>query len=286
MSSTQEQPIIPKIKYNAILGILSKGFHVDRRPLTSYRPFEVKFNIAPNADSSVLFKLGNTQILAGVKLEVGQPFPDSPNEGVLIVNAEYLPAASPTFEPGPPDENAIELARVIDRGLREAKVIALDKLVIVPGKRVWIVWLDIYILDHDGNLIDASAMASMLALATTFIPYYEVDPLTSNVKIDRTKKLQRLPLNRYVVSVTVNKIGDLLVIDPTGEEEAIASSKLAISISEEGNIVGIQKMGIGYVTEDDINKAIEMALSIGIDNIEKLKKIINQWEQTFLSATQ
>ncbi len=286
MSSTQEQPIIPKIKYSAILGILSKGFHVDRRPLTSYRPFEVKFNIAPNADSSVLFKLGNTQILAGVKLEVGQPFSDSPNEGVLIVNAEYLPAASPTFEPGPPDENAIELARVIDRGLREAHVIALDKLVIVPGKKVWIIWLDIYVLDHDGNLIDASAMASILALATAFIPYYEVDTLTSNVKIDRTKKLQRLPLNRYIVSVTVNKIGELLVVDPTGEEEAIASSKLAILVSEEGNIVGIQKMGIGYITEDDINKAIEIALNIGVNNIEKLKKIINQWEQTFLSVAQ
>ncbi len=286
MSSTQEQPIIPKIKYNAVLRVLTKGSHVDKRPLTSYRPFEVKFNVAPNADSSVLFKLGNTQVLTGVKLEVGQPFPDSPNEGVLIVNAEYLPAASPTFEPGPPDENAIELARVIDRGLREAHVIALDKLAIVPGKKVWIVWLDIYILDHDGNLIDASAMASMLALATTFIPYYEVDPLTSNVKIDRNKKLQRLPLNRYVVSVTINKIGDLLIIDPTSEEEAIASSKLAISISEEGNIVGIQKMGLEYITEEDIDKAIEMALSIGKDIIEKLKNIVHQWEQTFLSTAQ
>ncbi|MCS7111783.1 MAG: exosome complex protein Rrp42 [Sulfolobales archaeon] len=274
MSSTPETFLVPKIKYSAILNVVSKGFHVDRRPIMEYRQINIVHNVAPNADASVLLKLGNTQILAGIKLEIGQPFPDNPDEGVLIVNAEYIPAASPVYEPGPPDENAIELARIIDRSLRESKAIALDKLVILPGKKVWSLWLDVYVLDYDGNLIDASMLASMAALATTYIPHYEVDQATGIIKVDRSKKLAPLTINRYVVAVTINKVGDYMVIDPTGEEEAIASGSITFSISEDNHVVGIQKRGMGVFSVDEIEKALEVALNKGKEIIELLKKLV------------
>ncbi|MEL9939891.1 MAG: exosome complex protein Rrp42 [Ignisphaera sp.] len=274
MSSTPETPIIPKIKMNAILNVLAKGNHIDKRPLLSYRQIDVVKNVSPNADSSVLVKLGYTQVLAGVKLEVGQPFPDNPEEGVLIVNAEYIPAASPTFEPGPPDENAIELARVIDRSIREPRAVALDKLALIPGRKVWVVWLDIYVLDHDGNLIDAAMIASILALANTKIPYYEVDQASGNVKIDRSKTAGLLPMNKLVATVTIYKIGDVLVVDPTAEEEALASASLAIAVSEDGNIVGMQKRGLGAFTEKELEQAIEISLNKGKELIETIRKFI------------
>ncbi len=273
MSSTPETFLIPKIKYSAILNVISKGFHVDRRAIMEYRQINITYNVAPNADSSVLLRLGNTQILAGIKLEIGQPFPDSPDEGILIVNAEYIPAASPVYEPGPPDENAIELARIIDRSLRESKAIALDKLSIVSGKKVWSLWLDIYVLDYDGNLIDASMLASMAALATTYIPYYEVDQTTGIVKVDRSRKSMPLPINRYVVTVTISKIGDYMVVDPIGEEEAVASGSITFSISEDNCIVGIQKRGMGVFSIDEIEKVMEIALNKGKEIIELLKKL-------------
>ncbi|HIP56592.1 MAG TPA: exosome complex protein Rrp42 [Ignisphaera aggregans] len=274
MSVTPEQPVIPKIRLNAILNVMSKGVHTDKRPLHSYRQIEIKTGVVPNAEGSALVKLGNTQVIAGVKLEVGQPYPDTPNEGVLIVNTEFVPAASPTFEPGPPDENAIELARVIDRSLREPRVIDLSKLVIIPGKKVWLVWLDIYVLDHDGNLLDASMLAAMAALATTKIPKYEVNPGTGEVVIDRTTRTTPLPISKFVATVTVNKIGNYLVIDPNQEEESIATARLAISVSEDGTIVGMQKMGMGYFTEDEIVKAIELALQKGPELINTIKASI------------
>ncbi|MEM0153264.1 MAG: exosome complex protein Rrp42 [Ignisphaera sp.] len=273
MSSTPETLLIPKIKYSAILNVISKGFHVDRRSVMEYRQLNITYNVAPNADSSVLLRLGNTQILAGIKLEIGQPFPDNPDEGVLIVNAEYIPAASPVYEPGPPDEDAIELARIIDRSLRESRAIALDKLVITPGKRVWSLWVDIYVLDYDGNLIDASMLASMAALANTYIPYYEVDQTTGSIRIDRNKKIMPLPINKYVATVTINKIGEYMVIDPTGEEEAIASGSITFSVSEDNYIVGIQKRGMGTFSTDEIEKALDVALNKGKEMIELLKKL-------------
>jgi exosome complex component RRP42 len=273
MSSTPEIPIIPRIKLDTILNVISKGFHIDKRPLLSYRTVEVIKNIAPNADSSVLVKLGHTQVLVGIKIDIGQPFPDNPEEGVLIVNAEYIPAASPSFEPGPPDENAIELARVIDRALRESKAIALDKLTIIPGKKVWMLWLDIYVLDHDGNLIDAAMMGSMMALAQLKVPYFEVDQITGSIKVDKSKYTAPLQINRYVATVTVYKIGDMLLVDPAAEEEAIASASITISISEEGNIVAIQKRGLGFFLEREIEQAVEISLSKGKELIELIKRL-------------
>ncbi len=275
MSITPEQPVVPKLKYNAILNVLSKGQRIDKRSVYSYRPITVKTNVIPNAEGSALVSVGSTQVIAGVKLEIGQPYADTPNEGVLIVNAEFLPAASPTFEPGPPDENAIELARVVDRSLREPKVIALDKLCIIPGKRVWIVWLDIYVMDHDGNLLDASMLAAMAALASARIPrIVSVDPNTGDVKVDRSVREDRLPINKLVCTVTIAKIGRYLIVDPNLEEEAIASAKLAVSISEDGLIVGMQKMGMGYFTEDEAKSAVGIAMNVAPKLIETLRKAV------------
>ncbi|RLG77511.1 MAG: exosome complex component Rrp42 [Thermoprotei archaeon] len=261
MSVTPELPIIPKLKANAILNLLARGQRIDKRRLDEYREITIKTGYVPNAEGSAYVKLGNTQVLAGVKLEVGQPYADAPNEGVLIVNAEFIPAASPSFEPGPPDENAIELARIIDRSLREPRVIETNKLAIIPGKKVWIIWLDIYVLDHDGNLIDACMLASMTALMSTRIPAIDVNKETGEVTIKREETQGLLPISRLVTTVSVYKIGNYLVVDPNQEEEALSSARLSITVTEEGLIAGLQKAGLDHLTETEIEKAIELALN-------------------------
>ncbi|RLG85465.1 MAG: exosome complex component Rrp42 [Thermoprotei archaeon] len=261
MSITPELPLIPRLKANAIMNLLARGQRIDKRKLEEYRDIEVRIGYIPNAEGSAYVRMGNTQVLAGVKLEVGQPYSDAPNEGVLIVNAEFIPAASPSFEPGPPDENAIELARVIDRSLREPRVVALDKLAIIPGKKVWIVWLDIYVLDHDGNLIDASMLASMAALLSTRVPTVAVDKESGEVTVKRGEFQGLLPINRLVTTVTVYKIGNYLVVDPTQEEEALSGARLTVAVTEEGLIAGMQKAGMDYLSDAEVERAVEIALS-------------------------
>src|SRR6266705_3404613 len=117
---------------------------------------------------------GKRIVLVGVKVQTGPPFPDTPDEGVLTVNAELVPLASPSFEAGPPSEEAIELARVVDRGIRESKAIDMKSLVLQKGKTVQVVYVDIYVLDHDGNLIDAASMAALAALINAKVPKMEM----------------------------------------------------------------------------------------------------------------
>lgn len=259
--------IVPRLKANTIASMLKKGVRASGRGLMEYRPIEVVPGYVRNADGSALVRLGNTVVVAGVKLELGSPYPDAPNEGALVVNAEFVPTALSTFEPGPPDENAIELARIVDRSLRELKAIDMGRLVVVPGRRVWVVYIDIYALDHDGNLVDASSIATLAALMNTSLPKVEVDE-SGNVRVDRATRVAPLPLRNKVATVTVAKAENVMFVDPDLDEESVAETKLVVAVSEDRRIAGLQKSGAGGFTEAEVAAALDVALEAGANLIK------------------
>ncbi|MEM0326531.1 MAG: exosome complex protein Rrp42 [Desulfurococcaceae archaeon] len=273
MSITPEKEPLPKLYVEQLVKSLKRGERVDGRGLLDYRPISVILNPIEKSEGSALVKLGKTQIIAGVKLDIGAPYPDRPNEGVLQVHAEFVPLASPSFEPGPPDENAIELARVIDRSLREPRVLDLEKLIIEPGKLAWVVFNDIYLVDHAGNAIDAGMLASVLALATAKMP--RLLKLEQGYKIDKSNRENPLPVRNIVVSVTMGIIGDIVFVDPSLEEEYVAESVITIAIDEEGRICGIQKRGEKGITRTTLEKSVDIALSKGRWLISYIKNILN-----------
>ncbi len=265
-----EYPLVPKVRKDTILSLLDEGKRIDGRKLDEVRSIEITIGYVEKADGSALVNLGDTKVLTGVKLEVGTPYSDTPDEGVLMVNAEFVPLASPFFEPGPPDENAYELARVIDRSYRETSAIDLKSLAILPGQKVFVVWNDIYVLNHAGNLIDASALASMAALLSTRVPKYEVND--SQVTIMRGDYERSLPVKKVVVTATVAKIGSHILVDPTDEEESVADARLAVSFLRDGTIAGMQKMGPGYLKTEELETAIDMAWKAAQKYFEELEK--------------
>jgi len=274
MSITPEkEPILPRMQVENIIKSIKKGERLDGRGLSDYRPIEVILNPISKASGSSIVKLGDTQVIVGVKLELGAPFPDRPNEGVLQVHAEFVPLASPSFEPGPPDENAIEVARVIDRSLREPKAVKLDSLVIEPGKTVWVVFNDIYLIDHQGNIIDASMLASMLALSITQVP--GLIKTENGYKVDYTQRTGPLQINTLVATVTMGIYGDTIIVDPSLEEEAVLESFITIAVDESGRICGIQKRGTKGFSRSTLDKAVDTALTKGRELIELMKKILN-----------
>ncbi len=120
-------------------------------------------------------------------------------------------------------------------------------------------WVDLYILDHDGNLFDASMLAAMAALLDARMPYYE-EIETGDVIVDRSVKTEeRLPIRHRVVTVTVAKIGRNLAVDPNFEEESVSDVRLVYALDEAGRIVGIQKSGEGALRREEVLRALEMA---------------------------
>ncbi|MCK4497653.1 exosome complex protein Rrp42 [Candidatus Bathyarchaeota archaeon] len=247
--------MVTRIQQQQIAQLMSKGKRIDGRGLEDYRDIKVEMGVIEKAEGSARVFLGRTEVLVGVKIEVGRPFPDTPDAGVLTVNVELVPLASPRFEPGPPKEEAIELARVVDRGIRESKVIKTEELCLIKGKKVLIVFVDVYVLNHDGNLIDASAIAALAALMNTKVANYEV----SEEEIQVKPGYNQLPIQNYPIAVTFAKINDKLVVDPGLKEEQAMDTRITITIEKEGKICAIQKAGGGLLTTDQIVEAAKLA---------------------------
>lgn len=247
--------LLTRVRQKQIAQQIDAGKRLDGRGLTDHREFTIEEGLIERAEGSAKIRLGKTEILVGVKIETGEPFPDTPNEGVLTVNAELVPLASANFEPGPPDENSIELARIVDRGIRESKAIDTGKLCIEPGKKVFVVFVDIYVLNHDGNMIDASALAAVAALINTKMPNYEIEDGEVKIKTGYSP----LPLKSHPITVTMAKINDKLIVDPWIEEEQVMEARISMAINDEGNICAIQKGGAGFFSPQKILEASKLA---------------------------
>jgi exosome complex component RRP42 len=249
-----------------ILKYLKEGIRPDGRKVEEYREIEVEYDISKSAEGSARVKIGDTEVLAGVKLAIEKPYPDSPEDGTMMIGAELLPLSNPEFESGPPNIQAVELARVVDRGIRESKAIDTKKLLIEKGEKAWVVMIDIVTLNDAGNLFDAAALASLAALKNTKFPDYD------GTKIDYKKKTQKgLPITKLPISITVLKIGDFLIVDPINEEEKVIDARLTVAISGD-KICALQKGGDSPLTLEDIGKMIELAFK----KSKELKKTIGE----------
>ena len=247
-----------------IISLLEANTRLDGRKLTEYRqPITVEYGVIKTAEGSARVKIGETDILVGVKLEVGEPYPDTPDEGTIIVGAELLALSNPEFEPGPPGIQAIELARVVDRGIRESKALDFKKLCITPGEKIWMVIIDICPINDAGNLFDASSLAALAALKDTKFPAF------NGVKVDyKNKTDKKLNLEKLPIAVTVIKIGNKFIVDPGTEEEKVVDARLTVSSIENGTLCAMQKGGDIPLSAEDISKMLD----IGIEKGKELRK--------------
>lgn len=259
--------VVAKVKQKQIAQLLAHGKRLDGREMNDYREFQIEVGLIEKAEGSARVRLGKTEVLVGTKIKVGEPFPDTPEEGVLTVNVELVPLASPNFEPGPPDENSIELARIVDRGVRESKAITVEELSLESGKNVIIVFVDVYVLNHDGNLIDASAMAALAALLNTKMPNYVFE----EGEVKKKTGYARLPIKNYPIAITFAKINGKIIADPGLEEEQVMDARLTMIFDKDGNICAIQKGGgSGSFTVQQILEAAK----IGQQKSAELRKLV------------
>jgi exosome complex component RRP42 len=260
--------VVETIKRNQLVELLAKGKRLDGRGVNEHRKLEIKTHVIEKANGSAMVNLGNTQVLAGVKIDKGVPFPDTPDKGLLIVGAELLPMAAAYLEAGPPDEGAIELARVVDRGVRESEMIDVSSLVIKEGKWVYSVFVDVNIMNVDGNLFDATSYAVVSALLTAKMPKFVLE---GDVVKDTGERLP-LPVSKVPISVTIANINNTLVLDPTEEEEAVMDARITLDTEDGGNICAGQKGEPGSFTPEQLITAAEWSIATGREIRKQIKE--------------
>ena len=228
---------ISNLTKKRIKDYLEAGKRFDGRKLLEHREILIETGVSKNAEGSARVKLGNAEVVAGVKLGVGEPYTDSEDRGTLITTMELLPLSSEEFDYGPPRINAIEIARIVDRGIRESGMIDFEKLCIKKAEKVWTVFVDIYSINDDGNLLDASCFAAVAALLDAKMPKYD-------------EKEERVAYGEW----TSKKV-------PLREEEASSEARVSMALSSKKDlrINAMQKGGETALSEEEILKIIYLA---------------------------
>ncbi len=248
--------------------LLGQGMREHERGQFDYREIKIEVNKIPNAEGSALVDIGNTKVLAGVKIDVGLPLPDKPEEGALVTGAELLPLANPEYETGPPSPEAIEFARVVDRGIRAAEVVDLESL-FIEKEKVWTTFVDIYVLNYDGNLFDAGTLAATTALLSARMPKYE------NEKVIREGNLGKLKTKGIITSCTFAKVGGKVLLDPNGNEEEIMAGRMTIA-NDENVIRAMQKGLSGSFSFSEVKDMIDKTFDKSKDLRAIMKKAMGE----------
>ena len=149
-------------------------------------------------------------------------------------------------------------------------MIDLKKLVLIPGEKVYAVFVDVSVLNVDGNLFDTTSYAVVSALLTAKLPKLEV----RDGKVVDTGELAPAPIHTVPISVTMAKIGDTIVADPTSEEEACMDARVTMTTDAEGHVCAVQKGGTGTFTAEQVNYVVGTALSKGQEIRAKIKGVV------------
>ncbi|MAH46690.1 RNA-binding protein [Candidatus Pacearchaeota archaeon] len=266
---------IPNLQKDRIVEYLKENKRLDGRGGEDYREVEVKLGLSKNAEGSCSVKFGETEVYVGVKLGITEPYPDSQDEGTFMTSAELSPMASEDFELGPPRINSIELARIIDRGIRESGFIDFKKLCIKEGEKVWQVFLDIYAINDAGNLLDVAGLAALIALGNAKMPVYNEE----EEKIEHELSKNPLPLNKEAMafSITLHKIGEELVVDASAEEEKISDYRITVAVADnkgKPRITAIQKGKEGGISEADMENILKLVEDKWKEMFSKISKFV------------
>lgn len=256
---------------------LLSDLRVDGRRPFDYRRITIKFG-SKSGSSEV--QLGETHVMGYVTSQLVQPYRDRANEGTLSIFTEFSPMADPSFEAGRPGENAIELGRVVDRGLRESRAVDMESLCVVAGKSVWAVRVDLHILDNGGNLIDAANIAALAALLTFQRPECTVGGENGqDVIVHDPEVREPLPLIIHHLPVAVTfaffSEGNNMVIDPTHKEEAVMGGRMTATLNSNGDICAIQKAGGEGIMSGVVMQCLRIASLKAADITSKIKNAVD-----------
>lgn len=266
---------------------IEKDFRSDGRSCQDYRHFEVETGIVSNTSGSARLRLSKTDILVGVKVEIGEPHQLKPEQGYIEFFVDCSANASPEFEGRGGEELGSMLAKTLERAYNHPSAIDLESLCILPGKQCWVLYIDAVVLECGGNLFDSLSLAVKAALFNTRIPNVTVSMEEGDEQLeisDDPHDCRRLDVDPIPVTVTLSKIGHRHVVDASPQEETCSLAQLLVSINGDRNICAMQKVGSGALDPDSIFEMIETAHNVGKKLNKALIKALKKEESMATSS--
>ncbi|NXN09608.1 EXOS9 protein, partial [Indicator maculatus] len=234
-----------------LLRAIEERKRLDGRQCYDYRNVRISFGVDYGC---CIVELGKTRVLAQVSCELVPPKPNRPTEGILFFNLELSPMAAPGFEPGRQTELLVKVNRLIERCLRNSKCIDTESLCVVAGEKVWQIRLDLHLLNHDGNIIDAASIAGIVALCHFRRP--DVSVQGEEVTVYTPEERDPVPLSIHHMPICVSfaffQQGTYLLVDPSEREERVMDGVLVIAMNKHQEICTIQSSGGIMLVKDQV----------------------------------
>ncbi|KAI8139358.1 ribosomal protein S5 domain 2-type protein [Fennellomyces sp. T-0311] len=248
----------------------------DGRGRLEYRHLVLESGLLSQTSGSARGRLGDSDVLVGVKVEIGEIEHGQPNQGRVVCNVECSPSASQQFEGRGADEINNTLTLALERFVTGPQSgLDLAKLCIIPGQQCWVIYVDAMVMDCAGNLLDCIVMTTRAALFDTRIPKTEIQELDEGEYefevMDDVEDAEPIGnWDRLPISVTLYKIGDRYVIDPTILEELCSEVTLTVGVNKDGSICGVQKGAGGSINPSLLTEMTQTATTLGKSLIEQL----------------
>ncbi|KAJ8384862.1 hypothetical protein AAFF_G00197720 [Aldrovandia affinis] len=251
-----------------LLKAIEEKKRLDGRQTYDYRNIKITFGTDYGC---CIVDLGKTRVLAQVSCELVAPKENRPTEGILFFNLELSPMASPAFELGRQSELLVKLNRLLERCLRNSKCIDTESLCVVSGEKVWQIRVDVHVLNHEGNIMDAASIAAIAALCHFRRP--DVGIQGEEVTVYSTDERDPIPLSIYHMPICVSFSfflqGTYLLVDPCEREERVMDGLLVIAMNKHREICSIQSSGGIMLLREQVLRCSKIA-SVKVSEITDL----------------
>jgi exosome complex RNA-binding protein Rrp42 (RNase PH superfamily) len=185
---------------------------------------------------------------------------------ILFICHNFIPSSSSAVK-GVDEKATQERNNLMATGLQHILSSSFDlkQLCIVKGKHCWALYVDVLILESDGNTLDAAVMTARAALSSTKLPGVSVEEdaeaesieLSSDPNDSKSIDCSNLPL-----TITLCQIDSTAYfVDPTKSEETCARAILTVAVNPSGTISFMHKSAGGSIEASILADMIGVAQS-------------------------
>uniref|UniRef100_A0A2K5DL11 Exosome component 7 n=1 Tax=Aotus nancymaae TaxID=37293 RepID=A0A2K5DL11_AOTNA len=250
---------------------VQEDLRVDGRGCEDYRCVEVETDVVSNTSGSARVKLGHTDILVGVKAEMGTPKLEKPNEGYLEFFVDCSANATPDFEGRGGDDLGTEIANTLYRIFNNKSSVDLKTLCISPREHCWVLYVDVLVINGNFNCASVSRIPRVRVL--------EDEEGSKDIELsDDPYDCIRLSVENVPCIVTLCKIGCRHVVDATLQEEACSLASLLVSVTSKGVVTCLRKVGKGSLDPESIFEMMETSKRVGKVLHASLQSILHKEE--------
>lgn len=256
-----------------LLRAIEEKKRLDGRQTYDYRNIKISFGTDYGC---CIVELGKTRVLGQVSCELVSPKLNRATEGILFFNLELSQMAAPAFEPGRQSDLLVKLNRLLERCLRNSKCIDTESLCVVAGEKVWQIRVDLHLLNHDGNIIDAASIAAIVALCHFRRP--DVSVQGDEVTLYTLEERDPVPLSIHHMPICVSfaffQQGTYLLVDPSEREERVMDGLLVIAMNKHREICTIQSSGGIMLLKDQVLRCSKIAGVKVVEITELIQKAL------------